>query len=522
VPHCLISFRGYEAPRWVLAALADGSVPGVCLFTYNFRDLVQFRALNESLLAAAREGGQPPPLLGVDQEGGQLMAVTGGATELPGNLAIGATGSEEFAAQSGAILASELRALGCNLNFAPVLDVASRPENPVVGLRAFGDDPEMVGKLGVAMLRAMQAGGVLAAAKHFPGHGNTTIDSHHSGAAVERTLDELLDVELKPFSAAFEADLAAVMTAHVVYPKLDDQPATTSRRILSGLLRERLGFDGLVITDALDMHALAEIPGRERARRSVEAGADLALLGHLPDQEAIVAELATSEFKDSRRRIERFRERLSYDLPPFGPLEAVDETAQRPLAWAAHRQAAARLARAAITVAHGAEQLPLKLEVSQELCLINVVSGALTPAETVGSEASPLSGQLISRHANTTVIDLAYGAGEESVRAAAERAAAAAVVVFASVNAVADPAQLRLFELLQAAGQNPYVLVLRSPVDVASFASAKALICSYGRRALQTEAAVAVLFGEATASGTLPLRLSAPSGAAALVSAANE
>src|SRR5690606_22402518 len=131
VSHCLISFRGYEAPAWVLSAVGDGRVPGVCLFTYNFRDLVQFRALNESLLTAAREGGQPPPLIGVDQEGGQRMAVTGGATGLPGSLASGATRSAAHAAASGRVLAAELRALGCNLNFAPVLDVASRPENPV-------------------------------------------------------------------------------------------------------------------------------------------------------------------------------------------------------------------------------------------------------------------------------------------------------------------------------------------------------------------------------------------------------
>src|SRR5690606_28015791 len=129
------------APAWVLRAIGDGRVPGVCLFTYNFKSLTQFRALNESLLAAGREGGQPPPLIGVDQEGGQLMAITGGATELPGNLALGAARSVEYAAATGRILAAELRALGCNLNFAPVLDVASRPENPVVGLRAFGDDP---------------------------------------------------------------------------------------------------------------------------------------------------------------------------------------------------------------------------------------------------------------------------------------------------------------------------------------------------------------------------------------------
>lgn len=496
MPHCLISFRGYEAPAWALTAIGDGRVPGVCLFSYNFRDLAQFRALNESLLEAARSGGQPPPLLGVDQEGGQLMAVTGGATELPGNLALGATRSTEYAAATGRILAAELRAIGCNLDFAPVLDVLSRPENPVVGLRAFGDDPALVADMGAAFVTALQDGGVLASAKHFPGHGNTAVDSHHAGASVERTIEELLAVELVPFRAAFQAGLASVMTAHVRYPYLDDQPATFSRAVLTGLVRERLGYDGLVITDALDMHALTDTPERERARRALEAGADLALLGHLPDQEAMVDDLADSRFTAARRRIERVRAGLSYDLPPLVTAD-----------WGRHRAAAADMARAAITVVHGAENLPLRLADGDSLCLVSVTTGTLTPAETIGNEPRALVAQVQRRHARTTAVEVDYGAGDSAVRAAAERCRGAGAVVMATVNADTDPAQRRLFQLLVAQGTRPHVLVLRSPADAAHFAEALSVICSYGRRSVQTEAATAVLFGETGAPGRLPLDL---------------
>ena len=496
MPHCLVSFRGYEAPAWVLRAIGEGRVPGVCLFSYNFGDLTQFRALNESLLDAARSGGQPPPLLGVDQEGGQLMAVTGGATELPGNLAVGATGSTEYAAAAGRILASELRTLGCNLNFAPVLDVLSRPENPVVGLRAFGDDPHLVASLGAALVAAMQGGGVLASAKHFPGHGNTAIDSHHAGASVERTLAELLSLELLPFEAAFRVGLASVMTAHVRYPALDDQPATFSRPILSGLLRDRLGYQGLVITDALDMHALAGTPGRDRARRALEAGADLPLLGHLPGQEAIVDALARSDFGESRRRIQRVRAALSYELPPL--LTA---------AWSDHRAVAAAMARAAITVVHGGENLPLRLAADDRLCLVSVVTGNLTPAETVGNEPSPLMAQISRRHAGTTTVEVSYGASDPELQVAAEQCRGADAVVLATVNADTDPAQRSLFERLVAMGLRPHVLALRSPADAVHFGGARSVTCSYGRRAVQTEAAAAVLFGEAEAQGSLPLDL---------------
>lgn len=497
--HCLISFRGYEAPAWALRAIGDGRVPGVCLFTYNFKDLTQIRALNESLLAAAREGGQPPPLIGVDQEGGQLMAITGGATELPGNLALGAARSVEYAAATGRILVTELRALGCNLNFAPVLDVASRPENPVVGLRAFGDDPDLVAELGVAMLRAMQDGGVLASAKHFPGHGNTTVDSHHAGATVDSTLDELLALELTPFLAAFRAGLASVMTAHVRYPALDNLPATFSRAILTGLLRDRFGFDGLIVTDALDMHALAGTPERERALRALEAGADLPLLGHLEGQEAMVDALIGSPFAASRRRIERVRATLGYDLPP---LDVGD--------WVEHRGEAGAMARAAITVAHGAQNLPLRLAPGGRLCLVTVATGNLTPAETVMAETNPLIAQVTWRHADTITVEIPYGASHDAVLAAAERCRGADAVVLATVDAASDPAQRMLFQRLVALGTTPHVLALRSPVDSAYFPDARSVICSYGRRSIQTEAAAAVLFGEADAPGTLPLDLKRP------------
>ncbi len=500
--HCLVSFRGYEAPAWVLQAIGDGRVPGVCLFTYNFKSLTQLRALNESLLAAAREGGQPPPLIGVDQEGGQLMAITGGATELPGNLALGAAGSLAYAAATGRILATELRALGCNLNFAPVLDVASRPENPVVGLRAFGDDPDLVAELGAAMITAMQGGGVLASAKHFPGHGNTTVDSHHAGASVDRSLEELMSLELKPFLAAFEAGLASVMTAHVHYPQLDARPATFSRAILTGLVRERLGFDGLIVTDALDMHALAGTPERDRARTALEAGADLPLLGHMEGQEAMVDALADSSFVASRRRIKRVRETLADDLPP---LDARD--------WGKHRETASSMAGAAITLVHGATSLPLRLERAAKLCVVSVQTGNLTPAESVVTRATPLIAQVAWRHANTVSVEVGYGADDRAVAAAAEACRGADTVVLATVDAATDPAQRRLFDRLVALGVTPHVVALRSPVDAALFPDARSVICSYGRRALQTEAVAAVLFGEAGAHGTLPLRLPARRGA---------
>lgn len=501
---CLVSFRGDEAPTWVLDGIRSGRVPGVCLFAYNFRDLAQFRRLTASLHQAAQQGGQLPPLVGIDQEGGQLMAISGGATELPGNMALGATGSPAMAEIAGRILGRELADLGCNLNFAPVLDLASQPRSQSVGLRAFGDDPALVAGLGTAIIAAMQAEGVLATAKHFPGHGHTAQDSHHGDTVVNRSLEELLTFDLAPFVAAIKAGVAAVMTAHVRYPQLDVLPATFSRVIVHELLRERLGFGGLVITDALDMHALQDTQPLHRALRALEAGCDLALLGHMAEQEAMLGPLHDAADPASLERIIQARSRLA----PFDPQDlTLDGGPEGPQLWAEHRPQAQRLTEASITVSQGRDRLPLRLEPEQRLCVVTVRAGNLTPAETAAEAQNLLARQVARRHGELTVRELPYGASEREIEAVLAACQGAAAVVVATVNAVTDPAQQRLLRRLHASGQRPYVLALRSPADGWGLHGAAAVVCSYGRRPLQTEAAVAVLFGEREASGRLPIDL---------------
>ncbi len=503
--HCLVSFRGLEAPDWVLAALRDGRVPGVCLFAFNFASLGQFQALTRSLHEAAAEGGQLPPIVAIDQEGGQLMAVEGGATELPGNMALGASRSPKLAREAGRILGAELADLGVNMNLAPVLDLASRPENPVVGLRSFGDDPGSVARLGVAMIQGMQGAGVLACAKHFPGHGNTAIDSHHAVASVDRTLEELRSLELIPFEAAFAAGVGAVMAAHVHYPRLEDLPATFSPKVLQDVLRGHLGFTGLTVTDALDMQALAQVPGPDRARTALEAGADLAILGHLPHQEEIVADLADLWSPESLERVTAVRAAL----PTYAP------RAMRPAVdWAGHAVLAKEMAAAAITVVRGVDRLPLELDPGDRMCVVTVSAGNLTPAETVGHGTVDLAAEVGRRHANVVSVRFAFGsragAREAAIRDVLEAASGARSVLLATVDAVADEGQQELFATLLARRHDPIVMALRNPLDVTTLAGSRVALCTYGRREDQVAAAVAVLFGEVRPSGRLPVRMGTP------------
>ena len=495
VSAAMVSFRGPTAPDWVLAGIEDGIIASVCLFNYNFNNLDQLRALTASLHAAAERGGQLPPLIGIDQEGGQLMAVGHGATELPGNMALGATGSTELARRTGNMLADELLALGCNLNFAPVLDLASQLESHVVGLRAFGDEAETVTKFGLAVIEGLQERGVLATAKHFPGHGNTGFDTHATAPVVRAGRAEL-ETGLAPFRAAVQAGVAAVMSVHVSFPAFEAGPATLSRAILTDLLRGDLGFDGLVITDAMDMEAVRHVSAHSAVRQAVRAGADLVLFGHLPDQEQLVTAVAEVTGPETRARIQAARQKIADSAAGPGSISTD-----------AHRALAQEIADRAVTVARGNPQL--RLEQDDRLLLITFPRGAATPADSTDDSRLQLLDALRSRHSATSELVADPGSSASGLAASATRQKPTHVVI-ATEDAAADPRQAELVRTLQAAGLDPVVIILRSPLDLNVLRDAAHVICTYGVRQPQAEAAARLLFAEIEARGTLPVSLPPP------------
>ena len=240
----LFAFHGKEtlSPE-IVESFRKYHPGGISLFrSLNIGTLEQIRALTGSLQSLARDLNLPPLLIATDQEGGQLMAV-GDCTPLPGNMALGATRSAELARMAGEVLGREMSALGINVNYAPCADVNINPQNPVVGVRSFGEDPQLVGELTAALIEGIQSQGVAATVKHFPGHGDTVSDSHHGLGTVPHSLERLQSVELPPFRAAFKADVKLVMTAHLGISSIDGEnapPATLSKNIITGLLRRDL------------------------------------------------------------------------------------------------------------------------------------------------------------------------------------------------------------------------------------------------------------------------------------------
>jgi beta-N-acetylhexosaminidase len=282
----LASFPGERVPAWLLDRIAGG-LGGVCLYGSNGdADL--------PALASAIHEARTGVLVALDEEGGDVTRLEGATgSSVPGNAALGAVDDLDLTRSVSAALGGVLRAAGIDLDLAPCADANTDPANPVIGVRSFGADPELVARHAAAFVDGLQGAGVAACAKHFPGHGAVDVDSHLDLPTLPVSLELLRGRELVPFRAAIDAGTAAIMTGHLRVPPLDADPATVSRRILTGLLRDELGFTGAVVTDALDMAGIggpAEIPAS--VVRAVAAGADLCCLG--PDNTADLVDACLS------------------------------------------------------------------------------------------------------------------------------------------------------------------------------------------------------------------------------------
>lgn len=300
-----IGFDG-PTPHDGVRRLVDRGVRSVILFARNAGPREQVADTIDRIKSLSSD----PILVCVDQEGGRTVRFTDGFDPPPAMREIGRDGAG-VAGVVGRRLASDLRAVGIDLDLAPVVDVDSNPANPVIGPRSFGADPSLVGACAAAMIVAMQAGGLAACAKHFPGHGDTDLDSHHDLPVLRHGLDRLRTIELPPFRSAIDAGVAAIMTTHVVFEALDPGvPATMSAAAIDGLLRRELRYDGVVISDDLEMAAIADLPEiggdlGEAAVRTVLAGVDLVLCCHRDDRQHRVVDALAEAIASGRIPVER-------------------------------------------------------------------------------------------------------------------------------------------------------------------------------------------------------------------------
>ena len=314
----MVGLKGEELTKEEEQLLRNYPFGGFILFAHNLKEPKQILSLCRSLWEIEKEH---PPFIAIDQEGGRVHRLPAPFTHFPAAAALGRTGNTGLAYRFGLATARELAAVGINLNFAPVLDVHSNPDNPVIGDRLLSSDPRQVAALGWAIIEGLRDGGIIPCGKHFPGHGDTTKDSHLELPVVEKDLTALRAVELPPFVRACRNQIESLMTAHVLYPSLDrDYPATLSQAIIGRFLREEIGYQGVVFGDDLEMNAISKnFSLAEAVSRSVRAGVDVLLFCHeieaaMQAFEHLCRETETEErlrerVESSYQRIKRLKER---------------------------------------------------------------------------------------------------------------------------------------------------------------------------------------------------------------------
>jgi beta-N-acetylhexosaminidase len=511
----MLAFSGHKPPEHILHWLSARPLSGVTLFRkLNVGSAAQLRRLTASLQEAAARAGRPPLLIAADQEGGQLIGLGEETTPFPGNMALGATGDAALARRVGQALGSELAALGVNLNYAPVCDVNSNPLNPNVGVRAFGDDPGLVAELAAAMIEGLQSAGVAATAKHFPGNGESGLDPHYGVPVVRQDRRELDEGALRPFRAAIAAGTRLIMSAHVALPALtggSDLPATVHRAIMHDLLRQELGFEGVIITDAMDMGAISQGAGQiVDAIAALRAGVDLLLLAGGPEgQERLYhgLELALSRglldqvaVDRSVQRVRALRRWLAGWPQP--PLEVVG--------CADHRLLAREVAEKAVTLVRDDGLLPLRLGSEERVAAVIPQPEDLTPADT-SSYVTPTLAQAMRRyHPYVDEFIVAQTPDENEIAALRAQLGNYDLIVLVTLSASLQPAQALLARELLALGRPTITVAARTPYDILVYPAARTHLCTYSIQPPSLEALASALWGQIPTPGRLPVHLPQP------------
>lgn len=515
----MVGFPGTSPTPELIELIQRYHVGNVILFSRNVQDAQQLQTLTGTLQELARSAGQRLPLLiAIDQENGMVQRLSQDATIFPGNMALGATGSEEDAYNVALGSGQELRALGVNFNLAPVVDVNNNPVNPVIGVRSFGEDPRQVARLATAEIHGYQEAGVATCIKHFPGHGDTATDSHLAIPVIPYDLSRLEQLELVPFKSGIAAGTDSVMTAHIYFPALMGEtnlPATLSPEVVSQLLRKQLGFQGMIMTDCLEMKAISETVGVGRgAVLAHKAGNDLILISHRYERQLAGLEALKEAVRSGEITPEQIRQAAERVLALKARLQqqAQEQPVGQDLALVgseAHLQLSKQIYERSVTLVRDSRQmLPLDLAPEQELLVVYTHRDIWTQVEDKGYPEGFLVASLRQHHANTRAIVLSAQTTsaeyEQLYQIAAE---ASATILMVTVNVLRDQQQVTVMQRLLATGRPVIGLAAYNPYDLLAFPELEAYLVTYEYTRPAIAAAVRLLFGEIQSQGKLPVSL---------------
>lgn len=523
--------------------LGEYQVGSVILFANNIKKTEDTLTLTQDMQEAAMAKGGLPLLIATDQEGGKVYRL-GSGTPLPGNMALAATDDTANAKKAGQIIGQELRAVGINTTLAPVVDVNNNANNPVIGLRSFSDSATMVGNYGAQYIAGLKEYNIIGCAKHFPGHGDTETDSHTGLPEVTKTRTTLLKNELKPYTIAIQKGIDMIMSAHILYPKLDNttilsektgkqerRPATLSNKILTGLLRGEMKFEGVIVTDALNMQGIANSFTMEQATvEAFKAGADIVCMPvtGVTDKKAwktktdsIIdavekavkgGELKEADLNVSVKRILRLKKEkgiLSYDKTKYTKENALN-TVGSPQNLKVERQISAK----AVTVIRNKKSvLPLKLKKNKKVLLLTPYENELEPM-TIGFERA-MAARVIPKSTRMKV----FCYTSDNYKATGEIRKLLDWADYVLVNSEVGNKDAMAYETWTSMGPKEFteyckkkgkvsvVISVDKPYDVQLYPAANAVLAAYGSKAPNIKAGIEVAFGVYKASGKLPVKV---------------
>ena len=475
------------------------------LFAKDLTDYQSIRRLTDSLQDTAKNSCGIPAFISIDQEGGMVTRVFSGATHFPSNMAITASGMTDSIERVGEMVGLELRALGININHAPVLDINNNPENPIIGIRAYSDDPAVVAKMGVGYIKGLQKSGVIAGGKHFPGHGDTSLDSHSDLPSIAHDMDRIHAVELVPFKAAIENGVDSLMTAHVNFKAIDNElPATLSHQIMTGFLRETLGFEGLIISDCMTMNAIKDHYTTEKGCvMALNAGVDLLCLNAATDiqttcyqtvLEAVRSgELPMEKIDAAVARILKYKQKYNIGSAVPQPMEI----------YPAHEALADEISAKSITLTHDDKKLlPLT---GKQFFIISPPPVRTSIADDTVATMEPFFKQAAAEF-NNEFCEISINPSAEEIQTILAIAEKYELVLFGCYSAMVNPGQIHLFDALKTTGKQIVLVSLRIPYDILKMKDADCHIAAYEYTNRAVKNTIKVLAGKIKPVGVLPVK----------------
>jgi len=496
---------GYSMNSTDYQAIQSYRVGGFVYFASNISTATQAAGLTNALQSTAMASNGIPLLISMDQEGGIVTRIAG-ACDFPGNMALGSAHSYDVAFAAGSVLGSEVRAVGANMDLAPVLDTNTNPANPVIGLRSIGEQPQLVSSVGRGYIDGLHSAGCIATGKHFPGHGDTATDSHTGLPVVTYDFNTLDTIHGKPFRDCIANGLDCIMTAHILVTCLDSTlPATLSPAVLTGYLRNNIGFDGVCMTDSMGMGALANLgyTNEQECVMAIQAGNDIvlspnSLSGAFAAVQSAVASGAITQARldQSVMRILKLKRRYGLFEDPYVDADAAADI----VGSVDHRATELAVARAGITLVRNANGvLPLHLNPDDKVLLVTVAS--------TSDAASRFASYITAKHANTTSMSISTSPGSSTRASVVNAAASAAVVIIATYEAQNYSNQTTLVNQLIATGKPIICVGQGKPYELAGFANVPVYLCAYSYRNCSFAAAADVIFGDYDPDGLLPVSI---------------